>query len=438
MGNGIVFGPVAGDIGSSITATGSLSLGLGSSTIGFMTRGELVVGSANVSLLDSNQAVLGALTSLGQSATPGTLNAANGALIDFGNNLVGYGTLNTANLSTKPTVINGAVEGTSLALPVTLTGYIKGVGTLNNVSIAGTYSPGFSPAAVTLGNTQYATSSKTIVELGGTTPGTQYDQLNHQGQALLGGELQVELIGGFVPAIGDSFTIITATGGVTGQFATATLPTPPLGSGWHVNYSANQVRLELKKLADVNSTQLGDGTAQHSKIDRLVIQFDGQVDIEAGAISLSKRGNGGGLVTSSLSTVINGSGNTVATLTFSGALTRGGGVLVDGYYQLTIDSSKIRLSGTQLALDGDGNGLAGGNLVRGDVATDNFFALYGDTDGDGIVGVAEFGQFRNAFGKSSSDAGYNSLFDYEGDNSIGVSDFGQFRSRFGKPKIVFA
>ncbi len=82
--------------------------------------------------------------------------------------------------------------------------------------------------------------------------------------------------------------------------------------------------------------------------------------------------------------------------------------------------------------------MGGDSYTLGTVEADNFFALYGDTNGDGVVGIAEFGQFRSAFGKLSSDPGYNALVDFDSDGAIGVSDFGQFRSRFGKPKLPFA
>ncbi len=73
----------------------------------------------------------------------------------------------------------------------------------------------------------------------------------------------------------------------------------------------------------------------------------------------------------------------------------------------------------------------------GAVEADKFFALFGDTNGDNLVGIAEFGQFRSTFGKLSTAVGYNDLFDYDRDGAVGVSDFGQFRSRFGKPKPPF-
>ena len=423
------------ELGSLVLPTGNLSLGLSSSSSGFNSRGDLLVDQHSVSLLDANEAVLGSQTTLGNGATPGTLSAANGLLVDFGNNVSGFGTINTPNLASKVFTLNGSVVGNSPGNPITLTGYVKGVGSLTNVNIAGTYSPGFSPAAVTVGSVSYTGTSTTIVELGGTAPGTQHDQINHVGTAALGGTLDVQFINAFVPAVGNSFTIMTATGGFTGSFATQVLPAAPLGSGWNLFVDGNNLRLQLVDLANVLTTQFGDGTLQHSRIDRLVVTFQGPVDIDTGAFAMLKRGVSGGLVTSSFTTSVNGSGDTVATILFSGAFTRAGGALLDGYYQLTIDSTKVRRAGTQLNLDGDNNGLAGGNFVRGTSATDNFFAFYGDTSGDGSVGVAEFGQFRSSFGKLPSDPGYNLLFDFDG-GGVGVADFGQFRSRFGR-SVVF-
>ena len=82
-------------------------------------------------------------------------------------------------------------------------------------------------------------------------------------------------------------------------------------------------------------------------------------------------------------------GRSVATLTFSGQFTRGGGNLVDGNYQISIDGSKIRRLGTTEMLDADGDGVSGGMLVLEIRAEDRFFALYGDSNGDRIVNGAD-------------------------------------------------
>ena len=199
--------------------------------------------------------------------------------------------------------------------------------------------------------------------------------------------------------------------------------------------SQAQVTIQLLDLPEsIGAATLGDGTAQRSMIKQLALTFDSPVTLDAGAFTLTKRG-APGVVTTQATQATNGLGQSVVSLAFSGLYTRGTGALEDGYYQLVIDGTKIR-RGSQL-VDFNQDGVGGDSKIIGAVEADGFFALFGDTSGDGLVGVAEFGQFRSAFGKQRGDAGYNELFDYELDNTIGVSDFGQFRSRFGKPKIAF-
>ena len=532
VGSGSVAGRIAGESGSLIQANGNLLLGNSSSAAGFQSRGELETGVSTVTLLDSNQAVMGALTTLGNATQPGTLVAANGALVDFGNNLIGFGSVQTPNNSTKVLMINGSAEGKSLSQPLTLTGFVKGVGSLNNVAVTGTYSPGLSPAAVSLGNVIYAPSATTLVELAGTVPGSGHDQLNHTGQAVLNGKLKVELLGGFQPALGNTFTIMTAET-LSGAFAEVQLPALTEGLQWRSNYGSHSLTLEIiatnaiptdvslsnafisenrspASLVGVFSTTdpnagdsftytlvngagdtgnglftilgnelrtnsalnyeqqtshsirvrtvdsgglafekpliinvrdlpeftgipiIGTGAIQRSVVNQVSLAVDGIVEIVSGAFAMVKRGSNGGPVAlqSSMAQVGN---QTVVTLTFSGDYTRNSqGALVDGYYELTVDGTKITRSG--IGLDVNSDGIGGDTFKFGDDEADAFFALYGDTDGDGLVGVSEFGQFRSTFGKAPTDSGYNALFDFDG-FGIGVADFGQFRNRFGKAKM---
>ena len=115
--------------------------------------------------------------------------------------------------------------------------------------------------------------------------------------------------------------------------------------------------------------------------------------------------------------------------------------MVDGNYELSIESTKVRRLGTNVALDGDGDGEAGGNFHKGRDPDDKFFAYYGDLNGDGSIGVIPDAlPFRAAFGaeldSESSGERYNRLLDFDGvvDNAaaIGVFDAAQFRARFGK------
>ena len=177
----------------------------------------------------------------------------------------------------------------------------------------------------------------------------------------------------------------------------------------------------LQTVPAVTSYVIGDGTAQRSIVDSITVRFDGEVEIQPGAFVLTHRTSGALIATSFTESL------GVAVVEFSGTGTHGRGALDDGYYELTIRSHLVTRDGLPMAND----------VVVGSVQSDGFFALYGDTNGDGIVGVAEFGQFRSTFGKSSDMVGFNPLLDYEQDGTVGVSDFGQFRSRFGKPQLQF-
>ena len=59
--------------------------------------------------------------------------------------------------------------------------------------IQGTNSPGFSPAAVAYGSATFGATGKLIAELGGTSAGSGYDQINLSGAAELAGVPAVEL-----------------------------------------------------------------------------------------------------------------------------------------------------------------------------------------------------------------------------------------------------
>jgi hypothetical protein len=231
-GYGGVSGKVAAGFGATILATGDLALGDGSSLSGFTSDGELYTGTNTVTLNDRNQAVLGSLTQVGDGGNSGTLVATNGLLVDFGRNLVGEGTVNNTNSLAKAAIINGAVEGTGTGL--TLTGYVKGVGTYaGNVIFGGTYSPGLSPASVSLENMNLLSTSTLLVELAGTSPGSQYDVINLSGVGNLSGTLDVELLGGFIPQLGNSFDIIN--GATFGTFGALSLPSLSGGLSWNTS-----------------------------------------------------------------------------------------------------------------------------------------------------------------------------------------------------------
>jgi len=190
------------------------------------------------------------------------------------------GTLNFSGVYTQTsgsTALNGGGIATNTLLNIN-GGTLAGTGTITgNVSIGsgGILSPGFTPGTINItGNYTQNSTGSYLAEIGGLTAGTQYDQANltGTGTATLGGTLNVSLLSGFVPATGNSFTILTCaatTACINGTFATTNLPTLPAGSAWNVSYNANSVVLSVgaptgadvavTKTASLATTHLGAG-----------------------------------------------------------------------------------------------------------------------------------------------------------------------------------
>jgi hypothetical protein len=141
----------------------------------------------------------------------------------------------TGGALTSTTNMN--IQGGSLAGSGTVTGPVI-------VSGTGALAPGLSAGTLGLaGNyTQQGPSGVFNVELGGTTPGTQFDRadVTGTGVATLAGNLNVSFINPFTPSPGDSFTIMTYPSH-TGTF---TLNAPAITCrAWDVNYGATSVVL---------------------------------------------------------------------------------------------------------------------------------------------------------------------------------------------------
>ena len=177
----------------------------------------------------------------------------------------------------------------------------------------------------------------------------------------------------------------------------------------------------------VTGVQIGNGSAQRSMVNSLAITFSELVTIDAGAFEVIQRGTGTAVDVSFTTEDVGGM--TIATLTFSGALTEYGS-LVDGNYQLNIRSDRVRDRRSDLDLDGDEDGAAGGDYVFGDEEVDAFFRLFGDADGSRFVGNNDYALFRLAFRKALGEEGYDPLFDSDGSGFIGNNDYALFRLRF--------
>ncbi len=230
QGQGTINGRVVAQAGSVIEArTGDFLVGDPVSVAGFFSDGDLIVNDETVTLLDANEAVLGSLTTLGRSGatsiTPGTLVADNGLLVEFGKNITGFGTIDTPNDAATPLTNNGSIAGHSDTEQITLNGYINGVGTMSNIIINGTLSPGFSPGVAHYSqHIAFGHQATLEIEIGGHSPGTEHDQLIFtNGTVTVDGSLNITLLNGFTPELGDTFDLFDFDE-VTGQFDQILLP----------------------------------------------------------------------------------------------------------------------------------------------------------------------------------------------------------------------
>lgn len=189
-GSGTCDADIDGEVGSTITATGALTIG-NATTSGYFHLGTLAVGTQNVTLVDSNGPVLGGLTT-----------------ISAGGQLSG----------TSPVGIQNG-------------GRVQGEGTIvGNVTAAGILDPQRSPTPGGVmqinGNLLMNSTGEYDMEIGGTPGSNMHDRLNVSGTATFDGTLRVSIPNGYVPKVGEQFIAINATAGRTGTFASIVPPSP--------------------------------------------------------------------------------------------------------------------------------------------------------------------------------------------------------------------
>jgi fibronectin-binding autotransporter adhesin len=199
------FAPNAGELnlqGGTLDFTGAVT----NSATGFIAgRGALYTGgltnNGQMAFSGGNSDIHGDVTnSLGAISTAG-----GGGLLTFFDDVVNQGQIRT-NTGSR-TVIFGDVSGS---------GSFPGAGTVEQL---GDTRPGNSPAVVSYGgNLVFGDTSRLSIEIGGTTPGDQYDRLTIAGNATLGGDLLFEFIDGFAPRQGDAFEFLDAGGMLSGSF----------------------------------------------------------------------------------------------------------------------------------------------------------------------------------------------------------------------------
>jgi autotransporter-associated beta strand protein len=205
----------------SMGGAGTVNLAAGSVTLGASS------GSSSFSGI-----IAGAGGLIKSGASTQTLSAANTyageTIIKEGTlALSGSGKIASAKVTVGDAGSSGAVlDALALANGLTIAANqtLGGVGTIKGTTtIQGVLAPGNSTGILNnIGNVSFEAGSSFNMELGGTTAGTNYDQLNVTGSVSLAGLLSVSM-GTYVPTNGDMFFIIAndSADAIAGVFSNA-------------------------------------------------------------------------------------------------------------------------------------------------------------------------------------------------------------------------
>jgi autotransporter-associated beta strand protein len=223
------------------------------------------------------------LTKSGTSAV--TLSANN---TYFGNTIVNGGTLRiqgaSAALANTAKVQIGAQGTVALAsgrihtpqVSVAAGGAFNFTGGILETSLfsgsltnnGGEFRPGLNVGAATVTGDFTQNTGSLAIQIGGLTPGTQYDQVLVGDDAALNASLAVSLVnlggGTFSPAAGSSFEILRAAGVVSGEFDSVSVPTLTGNRQWAIKYGASSVWLQV--VANLAADFDDNGVVDHADL----------------------------------------------------------------------------------------------------------------------------------------------------------------------------
>ena len=338
-------------LGGAITTADGAALiieGESSTLNGVMVNGILDVGNSvsGAALTVTNGLVLNGTALMGNPTNSdygaiffaGTQALSGSGTVVFGDNAnTGYNALRLADGGTTLTIGPGiTVEGQNGTL-----GYSSGYGGPQNVSVInqGTISADVSSGTITLTPQSFTNQGTVAASRGiitanagfvanggilavGLSSFSSYGQIQVTGNAMLGGALDVSFLGGYVPAISNSFTLVTY-GSFTGSFSSVNLPLVPL---WQTTYGSTTLTLLVTDINKLVITAQPTGTNAGAILAPVVVQVE---DAASDPVATN-----GVPVTIALSS---GSG------TLSGTLTRN----TDAAGQATFNDLSIKLVGTK-------------------------------------------------------------------------------------------
>ena len=236
------------DTTSSYGATLNVTAGTLVNAAGATIRADTGTGGPrNINVVLDNQ---GTFVSAVGAAQTTTITKASAAHQNSGTWTIASGTLAISGAGASFTnAAGGAVQGGGIFR-------VTGVPFTNNGAINPGLAAGNTGILKIVGNYAQGATGALHVELGGTTPGTQYDRLvDSTGTVTLNGALNVTLVNGFTPALGDTFTVLTFPS------RSGTIPTLTgllLGGGIQLDtvWTATSLRLTTITLSTTHATDV--------------------------------------------------------------------------------------------------------------------------------------------------------------------------------------
>jgi hypothetical protein len=249
---------------ATITLTGPTSKIINSSN-----STDALANSLSVNAIEGSFTLAGSrnFTTLGAFSNAGKVTISSGSTFAVG------GT-DSYTQTAGTTTVSGTLAVSSPGVLNVSGGSVFGIGTVTgNIDLTGgLLSPGAASkkaGELTISGAYTQSGSGAFdVDLGGTTAGTQYDVLNITSTASLGGTLNVDLISGFKPAVGQTFDIMDYTS-ETGAFSTANLPKLTGGDTWSITYNATDLVLT------VDGPAVAEGTVNGAPAKRVSRAFSG-------------------------------------------------------------------------------------------------------------------------------------------------------------------
>jgi hypothetical protein len=145
------------------------------------------------------------------------------------------------------------------------------IGVVNHTG--GTVEPGLSAGVISIIGTYNQTASGRLeIEIGGLTPITEFDQLQVTGAATLQGNIDVALINGFVPSVGDTFDVVTFASRLGGA-PTVNIEGLPSAVEMLVHLLPTSVQLEFAARA-ASADCDGDGLVDLADLSAIAVCLD--------------------------------------------------------------------------------------------------------------------------------------------------------------------